>query len=32
MMNFKEAMNSIDADKLIEAMNDDIDSIRNSDV
>jgi hypothetical protein len=31
-MNFKESMNSIDADKWIEAMNDKIDSIRNNDV
>jgi hypothetical protein len=31
-MNFKEATNSIDADKWIEAMNYDIDSIRNNDV
>jgi hypothetical protein len=28
----KEAMNIIDADKWIEAMNDEIDSIRNNDV
>jgi len=31
-MNFKEAMNSIDADKWIEVMNNEIDSIRNNDV
>jgi hypothetical protein len=31
-MNFKEAMNNIDVDKWIKAMNDEIDSIKNNDV